>query len=69
MRQKGVEYEKIDDREIVFQLNDKDASAFAYDVILERSVNHSRALYALQIFNDWGIKTVNTAEVAHSEPP
>jgi [lysine-biosynthesis-protein LysW]--L-2-aminoadipate ligase len=33
-------------------------------VILERSVNHSRALYALQIFNDWGIKTVNTAEVA-----
>lgn len=64
MRQKGVEYEKIDDRDIVFQLNDKGAAAFHYDLILERSVNHSRALYALQIFNDWGIKTVNTAEVA-----
>jgi [lysine-biosynthesis-protein LysW]---L-2-aminoadipate ligase len=64
MRQKGVEYEKIDDREIVFQLNDKGAAAFDYDLILERSVNHSRALYALQIFNDWGMKTVNTAEVA-----
>jgi len=64
MRQKGIEYDKIDDREVVFQLNDKDAAAFDYDVILERSVNHSRALYALQILNDWGIKTVNTAEVA-----
>lgn len=64
MRQKGIEYDKIDDREVIFQLNDKGAAAFDYDVILERSVNHSRALYALQIFNDWGIKTVNTAEVA-----
>jgi [lysine-biosynthesis-protein LysW]--L-2-aminoadipate ligase len=64
MRQKGIAYDKIDDREVIFQLNDKDATAFDYDVILERSVNHSRALYALQIFNDWGIKTVNTAEVA-----
>ncbi len=64
MRQKGIEYEKIDDREVIFQLNDKGAAAFDYDVILERSVNHSRALYALQIFNDWGIKTVNTADVA-----
>jgi len=64
MREKGVAYDKIDDREVIFQLNDKDASAFDYDMILERSVNHSRALYALQIFNDWGLKTVNTAEVA-----
>jgi len=64
MRQKGIEYERIDDREVIFQLNDKDTAAFDYDVILERSVNHSRALYALQIFNDWGLKTVNTADVA-----
>jgi [lysine-biosynthesis-protein LysW]--L-2-aminoadipate ligase len=34
MRQKGIEYDKIDDREVVFQLNDKDAAAFDYDVIL-----------------------------------
>jgi len=33
-------------------------------VILERSINHSRALYALQMFNDWGITTINTAHVA-----
>ena len=64
MREKGVAYDKIDDREVIFQLNDKDAAAFDYDIILERSVNHSRALYALQIFNDWGLKTINTAEVA-----
>ncbi len=41
MRKKGIEYDKIDDREIIFQLNDKGAAAFDYDVILERSVNHS----------------------------
>jgi len=64
MNQKGIDYEKIDDREVIFELNDPKSSAFKYDIILERSVNHSRALYALQIFNDWGIKTVNTAEVA-----
>ncbi len=64
MRQKGIEYAKIDDREVIFQLNDKGAAVFDYDIILERSVNHSRALYALQICNDWGIKTVNTANVA-----
>jgi [lysine-biosynthesis-protein LysW]--L-2-aminoadipate ligase len=64
MRQKGIDYEKIDDREVIFQLNDPTNCAVKFDIVLERSVNHSRALYALQIFNDWGVKTVNTAEVA-----
>ena len=35
-----------------------------YDVILERCINHSRAVSALRILNDWGIPTVNTYEVA-----
>ncbi|MGE5140733.1 MAG: lysine biosynthesis protein LysX, partial [Rudaea sp.] len=35
-----------------------------YDVILERCINHSRALYALKILNDWGIPSVNSAYVA-----
>ena len=44
---RGVEYEKLDDRTLVFNLHDPKAYQ-QYDVILERSINHSRALYALQ---------------------
>ncbi|GIX47013.1 MAG: lysine biosynthesis enzyme LysX [Candidatus Tectimicrobiota bacterium] len=63
LRQRGVAYEKLDDREVIFNLHD--AGPFRrYDLILERCINHSRALYALKILNDWGIKTVNSAEVA-----
>jgi [lysine-biosynthesis-protein LysW]--L-2-aminoadipate ligase len=40
-------------------------NGWEYDVILERCINHSRALYALRIFSDWGIPTVNTYEVAN----
>jgi [lysine-biosynthesis-protein LysW]---L-2-aminoadipate ligase len=61
--ERGVAYEKLDDRELVFNLHDPSRYQ-QYDVILERSINHSRALYALQMFNDWGIKTINTAAVA-----
>ena len=60
---RGVAYEKLDDRTLVFNLNDPSPYQ-QYDVILERSINHSRALYALQMFNDWGITTINTAHVA-----
>jgi len=60
---RGVAYEKLDDRTLVFNLHDPKVYQ-QYDVILERSINHSRALYALQMFNDWGVKTVNTAHVA-----
>ncbi|OGO05106.1 MAG: lysine biosynthesis enzyme LysX, partial [Chloroflexi bacterium RBG_13_56_8] len=35
-----------------------------YDVILERCINHSRALYTLALLNAWGVRTVNTAHVA-----
>ncbi len=52
----------IDDRKIVFDLQGNGWGK--YDVVLERCVNHSRALYALRILNDWGIPTVNTYEVA-----
>ena len=60
---RGVNYDKLDDREAAFELNDPGAWA-KYDVILERCINHSRALYAMKILNDWGIPTVNTAYVA-----
>lgn len=52
----------IDDREVIFDLHQNGWKK--YDVVLERCVNHSRALYALRILNDWGIPTVNTYPVA-----
>lgn len=56
-----VTYDKIYDPECLFDLQNK---SYDYDVILERCINHSRALYALKVLNDWGIKTVNTYQVA-----
>ena len=58
---KGVELVKIDDRQHFFNLHE---NSFDLDVLIERCVNHSRAAHALKIFNDHGIPTVNTAEVA-----
>jgi [lysine-biosynthesis-protein LysW]--L-2-aminoadipate ligase len=52
----------IDDRHVIFDLHQNGWKK--YDVVLERCVNHSRALYALRILNDWGIPTVNTYPVA-----
>ncbi|HEY7489877.1 MAG TPA: lysine biosynthesis protein LysX [Candidatus Tectomicrobia bacterium] len=60
---RGVAYDKLDDRELVFNLHDP--SPFQqFDIILERCINHSRALYALHMLHGWGVKTVNSAEVA-----
>jgi len=52
----------IDDRELVFTLEKK--PELGVDVVLERCIQHSRALYALSVLETWGIKTVNTFEVA-----
>ena len=60
---RGVAYDKIDDREVIFDLQNPGAWR-DYGVVLERCINHSRALNALKILNDWGVPTVNTAYVA-----
>jgi len=57
----GVELAMIDDRKLSFNLG-KDR--FAYDVVVERSINHSRALHALRLFESAGVKCVNTSKVA-----
>lgn len=58
----GVDIDIIDDRQVIFDLHQNGWSQ--YNVVVERCVNHSRALYALRILNDWGIPTVNSYEVA-----
>src|SRR3989454_12636992 len=56
-----LENERIDDRELVFDLASEPTR---YDVVLERCLHHSRALYALRILNQAGGPTVNSYEVA-----
>lgn len=51
----------IDDRTIGFNIG-KDK--FDFDVVVERSINHSRALHAIKLFESAGVKCVNTYEVA-----
>ncbi len=58
---RGVNWSRIDDPDLIMRL---DEPLTGYDVILERSINHTRALHALRVFNDWGIRTVNTFDVA-----
>ncbi len=58
---RGVDVVTLDDDQLVFDLN---AGTYPYDIVLERSIHHSRALYALKVLNDAGVPTVNTAHVA-----
>ncbi len=62
LRDRGVEFEKIDDRQLSLDLH---TETFPWDVVLERAVNHARALHTLKIFNDRGLPTVNTWDVAN----
>jgi len=61
MDRRGLEYIRIDDDQVIFDLNE---GRYDYDIVLERSIHHSRALYALKALNDAGVPTVNTAAVA-----
>ena len=50
----------LDDRRLVFDL----AARPPVDVVLERSINHSRAMHALRLFEGVGTVCVNAYEVA-----
>jgi [lysine-biosynthesis-protein LysW]--L-2-aminoadipate ligase len=62
---RGVEYELIDIRQVVFDLSN--AGRWKnYDVILDRCVSQSEALVALQILGSWEIPCVNSAQVVET---
>src|SRR5579875_1235433 len=70
LERRNVSFERIDDREVVLDITGgagqeaTEAARFDYDVVVERCINHSRALYALKILQDLGVPTVNTYKVA-----
>ena len=65
LEKRGVDYERLDDRSIHFDLEQPQAWLH-FDAVLERSISYSRGLYTMHILNAWGIPTINSAEVAEA---
>ncbi len=63
LERRGVEVVRYDDRQFTLDLGEP--SMIECDVVLERCINHLRALYTLKVLNDWGVPTVNSYEVAN----
>ncbi|MDY0091172.1 MAG: lysine biosynthesis protein LysX [Candidatus Vecturithrix sp.] len=61
--ERNVKVDLLNDREVIFNLTSHDYNKF--DVILERCINHSRALHSLMILNDQGVKTINSSYTAN----
>lgn len=57
---RGIPVERLDDERLTLGL---ERPELPVDVVLNRSVSHSRALYAMRFFEHYGIPTVNTADV------
>ncbi len=58
----GVRPDIVDDRTAIFDLNDLSAWR-QYDVVVERCVSQSRALYVQRVMRLAGVRTVNTHDV------
>ena len=56
----GVDIAFIDDRKLVFDLREKPE----IDIVLERCINHSRAMHALRLFEGVGVPCINRYAVA-----
>lgn len=57
----GAELVMIDDRKLSMRVGERPVDV---DVVLERSINHSRALHAMRFFESVGIRTINTSDTA-----
>ena len=57
---RGVDLVMIDDRKLISDLE----SAPSVDILLERSINHSRSMYGLRLLEASGVHCINSAEVA-----
>jgi [lysine-biosynthesis-protein LysW]--L-2-aminoadipate ligase len=63
MEKHGIDYVRLDDRTIHFDLDDPTPWR-EFNAVLERSISYTNGLYALRILNAFGVPTVNTAAVA-----
>ena len=56
----GIELIMLDDRKLIFDLQSRPD----VDIVLERCINHSRAMHGLRLLESAGIRCINTSEVA-----
>jgi [lysine-biosynthesis-protein LysW]--L-2-aminoadipate ligase len=68
-RNRGVEPVLIDDRQVIFGMGGAESPrgmrlSFEADVLLERCINHSRALHALRMAESCGIRCINSSHTA-----
>lgn len=66
LERRGQPFERIDDRDLIFELGSAARRDCPFDVVLERCINHSRAVYGLKLLEDGGIRTVNAYRVAET---
>ncbi|MDP7063497.1 MAG: lysine biosynthesis protein LysX [Arenicellales bacterium] len=59
-RQQGVTPIMLDDRKLTFDLE----SVPDIDLVVERCINHSRAMHGLRLFESLGIRCINSSDVA-----
>jgi len=59
-RQQSVTPIMLDDRKLTFDLE----SVPDIDIVLERCINHSRAMHGLRLFESLGIRCINSSDVA-----
>jgi [lysine-biosynthesis-protein LysW]---L-2-aminoadipate ligase len=63
LEDRGIEYDRIDDRNVIFDLDNPEPWK-KYDVIIDRGLSGTKGLYATRMLNDWGIPTVNMFSIA-----
>ena len=59
-KQQGVTPIMLDDRKLTFDLE----SVPDIDLVVERCINHSRAMHGLRLFESLGIRCINSSDVA-----
>ena len=65
LERRGAAVVRFDDRGFTLDLHEAHPGMAACDVVVERCINHLRALYTLKMLGDWGVPSVNTYEVAN----
>lgn len=63
MEQRGVEYDIIDDGDLLLDLASPDERWRRYDAVLCRSVSQSRGLALMYVLESWGVPVFNSAAV------
>jgi [lysine-biosynthesis-protein LysW]--L-2-aminoadipate ligase len=61
LQRRGVEFDIIDDGELLFDLAQPGERWRAYDAVFCRSVSQSRGLAVLHVLENWGIPVFNSA--------